>query len=64
MGFFESLGKMTEVTKRKFTDGNYECFSCKQRLSGEHETCPHCGSTDIGSVGDRHRILGMIHIEE
>jgi Zn finger protein HypA/HybF involved in hydrogenase expression len=64
MGFFKSLGSGTEVLTRKLREEDtYECFSCERRLAAEHETCPHCGSTEVEAVGDRHRILGMIHID-
>lgn len=51
MGFFESLGQRTERIKQTLTGGSdYECFSCKETLSNDYETCPHCGSEEILSV--------------
>lgn len=54
MGLFERLGETVETFKQEAETARdeeaYECRECAERFYSERETCPACGSDDVGRL--------------
>ncbi|WP_169330512.1 zinc ribbon domain-containing protein [Natronorubrum sulfidifaciens] len=55
MSMFERLGEKVERLKQEAEAGradriDYRCRACGERFHREQETCPDCGSAEVGRI--------------
>ncbi|WP_165875307.1 hypothetical protein [Natrarchaeobius chitinivorans] len=50
MGLFSKAGKTFEEAKQSYMSGKgatYVCRACEERMTEEHDYCPHCGEDAV-----------------